>query len=349
MSLPGHSAFAVRSDDAAFPVEVCQCRSRRAALPAGQDVSRLAHLYLCEGLSTYRIAQLTGLDRQRVTRRLRRAGVPLRPRGAGGTRPERRRGDPPDLAGILAELYVHQRLTIAQAAVVVGMPARTVRDRLRRYGIQARTRGGWERQDRRVLPADALRDLYSRDGLAADDVGRKLGASRKVVLRNAHDLGLPVRVGGAVPQSGPAEIELVNALYDDALVDGILAEHKIPRVPAGGPVWQRFPEPVPLSRRLVADLYWRCGVGLNHIELLTGQPAQTVGDFMRRAGIALRRPGGRSPFLRRWRTGSAADQYLPLEDPRPGTRSGRLRRRQPPLTVPPSVIKGGMRVVPCPG
>ena len=87
MSLPGHSALAVRSDDAAFPVEVCQCHSRRAALPAGQNVSRLAHLYLCEGLSTYRIAQLTHLDRQRVTRRLRRAGVPLRPRGAGGTPP----------------------------------------------------------------------------------------------------------------------------------------------------------------------------------------------------------------------------------------------------------------------
>ena len=188
-----------------------------------------------------------------------------------GARAGRRPGDPPELAGILAELYVHQRLTIAQAAVVVGMPARTVSDRLRRYGIRARTRGGWERQDRRVLPADALRDLYSRDGLAADDVGRKLDASRKAVLRNAHDFGLPVRVGGAVPQSGPAEIELVNALYADALIDGILAEHKIPRVPAGGPVWQRFPEPVPLSRRLVADLYWRCGVGLNHIELLTGR------------------------------------------------------------------------------
>jgi hypothetical protein len=315
MFLPGPSALAVRSDDAALPVEVCQCRSRRAALPAGQDVSRLAHPYLCEGLSTYRIAQVTGMDRQRVTRRLRRAGVPLRPRGAGGTRPERRRGDPPDLAGILAELYVDQRLTIAQAAVVVGMPARTVSDRLRRYGIQARTRGGWEREDRRILPADALRDLYSRDGLAADDVGRKLDASRKAVLRNAHDLGLPVRVGGAVPQSGPAEIELVHALYADALVDGVLAEHKIARVPAGAPVWQRFPEPVPLSRRLVEDLYWRCGVGLNHIELLTGQPAQTVGGFMRRAGIALRRPGGRSPFLRRWRSGSAPDQYLSLGRP----------------------------------
>ena len=43
MFLPGHGALAVRSDDAALPVDLCECCSRRAALPAGQDVSRLAH------------------------------------------------------------------------------------------------------------------------------------------------------------------------------------------------------------------------------------------------------------------------------------------------------------------
>ena len=270
--------LAVRSEEAASPGAACLFCGV-PCIPDSTDVSWLAHLYLCAGLSTYRIAGLTGLDRQRVTRRLRRAGVTLRPRGAGGTRPERRHGDPPDLADLLTGLYLQRRLTIAQAGTLLGIPARTLRDRLRRYGIPARTRGGWERQDRRVLPPEELWDLYSRDGLSADDVGRKLGASRKAVLRNAHDQGLPVRVGGAVRQSGPAEIELVSALYADALVDAVLAEHKIPRVPAGGPIWQRFPEPVPLSRQLVADLYWRCGVGLNHIELLTGQPGADRGRF----------------------------------------------------------------------
>lgn len=48
------------------------------------------------------------------------------------------------------------------------------------------------------------------------------------------------------------------------------------QVPAGGPIWRRFPEPVPLTERLVRDLYWRCGIGLNHIELVTGQPEHTV-------------------------------------------------------------------------
>ncbi len=37
------------------------------------------------------------------------------------------------------------------------------------------------------------------------------------------------------------------------------------------------------------------------LPLLTGQPAITVRGFMRREGIPVRHPGGRTPFLRRWR------------------------------------------------
>jgi hypothetical protein len=313
----------VRSDGVARLGDVCRCGSGYPAVLAGQGVARLAHLYVCDGLSTYRIGQVTGLDRQRVARLLRRAGVTLRPRGAGGRRPERRRGDPPDLPEIFAELYVHRHLTAEQAGAVLGIPSRTVRDRLRRYGICPRTRGGWEREERRVLPAGALWDLYCRDGLSADEVGRRLGTTRTVVLRNAHDLGLPVRMGGCVLLPGPAEIELVSALYADERVGAVLAEHQIPQVPAGGPIWQRFPQPVPLTRRLVEDLYGRCGAGLHHIELLTGQPAMTVRGFMRRTGITPRHPGGRSPFLQRWRA-SARPGLCPDSRPRswPPARSG---------------------------
>jgi hypothetical protein len=327
--VPYPGVLAVRSDGAARIPDACQCACAHQPVLAGEDISRLKHLYVCEGLSTYRVAQLTGLDRQRVARRLRRAGVSLRPRGAGGTRPERRRGDPPDLAGLLAELYINRHLTSAQVGEALEIPGRTVRDRLRRYGIGTRTRGGWERKDRRVLPADVLADLYSRDGLSADDVGRKLDTSRNVVLRSAHDLGFPVRIGGAVPQSGPDEIELIDALYADDVVAGVLAEHNIPHVPAGGPIWQRFPEPIPLTRQLVADLYSHGGVGLHHIELLTGQPAQTVRGFMRRTGMTPRHPGGRSPFLRRWRTGSSRDENPSSGSPRPGSRTGRVRVPRP--------------------
>ncbi len=269
----------------------------------GLEPGWLAHLYLylCLGLSTYSIAGRTEFDRQRVTRVLHKAGVPLRPRGAGRLRPERRAGDPPDVARLIRDMYLEAGLSSRQVAVILGIPERTVRDRLRRYGIAARTQGGWNREDRAAVPVGILPVLYGELGLTAAEVGQRLGMSAGKVLRGARALGVPVRSGGAVPLPGPKEIELVTALYADPLVDAVLAAYGIPRVPPGGPVSQRFPQPVPLATPLVKDLYWGCGVGLNHIELLTGQAAETVRGFMRRAGIPLRHAGGRCPFMRRWR------------------------------------------------
>lgn len=284
------------------------CTPGRETAPAGDeaDPAWLTHLYLCRGLSTYAIGELTGLGRQRMTRMLRKARVPLRPRGAGRPRPLRR-DDPPGPRQLLTCLYEEGRLGSPQIAAITGIPERTVRDRLRRYGIAVRTRGGWNWEDRRTVPAEILDDLYIRLGLTADEVGRKLGTTRNTVLRSAHTLGVPVRAGGAVPLSGPEEIELVQALYADPLVAAVLDARDIPRVPPGGPLWQRFPAPVPLTAPLVKDLYRECGAGLTHIELLTGQPAMSVRGFMRRAGIPLRHPGGRTPFLRRWRASRQPD------------------------------------------
>jgi hypothetical protein len=306
------------------------CDAGRETPPAGDgtDPGWLAHLYLCQGLSTYAIGEVTGLDRQRVTRMLRKAQVPLRPRGAGRLRPLPR-GDPPGLRQLLAGLYQAGRLGSPQIAALTGMPERTVRDRLRRYGIAVRTRGGWNREDRRTIPAEALDDLYTRLGLTAE-VGRRLGTSRNTVLRSAHALGVPVRAGGAVPVQGPEEIELVRALYADPLVAAVLDAREVPRVPAGAPLWQRFPDPVPLTAPLVKDLYWGCGAGLAHIELLTGQPAMTVRGFMRRAGIPLRHPGGRTPFLRRWRASRQAAKPSRTGLPTPEDRADGLHRSRAP-------------------
>lgn len=270
--------------------------------PAG-DPKWLRHLYVCQGRSTYEIAALTGLDRQRVTRTLRRAAVPLHPRGAGRRRPLRSTGDGPDLPRLLRGLYEDARLSSRQVSALIGMPERTVRDRLRRYGIASRTRGRCNREDRQTVQPQVLQVLYSELGLTAAEVGRRVGVSGNTVLRDAHALGVPVRAGGAVPLPGPEVIELVSALYADPLITAVMTAHNIPRIPAGGPLSGRFPRPAPLTTPLVKDLYWGCGVGLNHIELLTGQAAGTVRGFMRRAGIPLRTPGGRSPFLRRWRAG----------------------------------------------
>lgn len=129
----------------ASPVHACDCAvSHQRANAAAVDTASayLTHLYACEGLSTYRIAELTGVDRQRVTRALRRAGVPLRHRGAGRHRPTRRRDDPPDIEELLADLYEKARFSSRQIGELLGMPERTVRDRLRRYGLSIRTRGG---------------------------------------------------------------------------------------------------------------------------------------------------------------------------------------------------------------
>jgi hypothetical protein len=241
-----------------------------------------------------------------VTRALRKAGVPLRARGVGRLRPLRRTADPPDLPQRLRELYSDARLGSPRIAEILGIPERTLRERLRRYGIETRTRGSWNREDRTTAPEDELRVLYQELGLTAAEAGQRLGLSGNTVLRSAHALGLPVRVGGAVPLPGPDEIELVSALYTDPLVDAVLTLHDIAQVPPGGPLAARFPRPVPLTTALVKDLYWGCGVGLNHIELLTGQAAGSVRGFMRRSGIELRPPGGRTPFLRRWRAQDGA-------------------------------------------
>lgn len=269
---------------------------------AGQtEPAWLIHLYVCRSWSTYKIARQTNLSRQRVTRILHAAGAAIRPRGAGRPRTTGKSGDLAELSRIMRELYLDSRLSSRQIAAVLGMPERTVRDRLRMDGIATRTRGSRNREDRNTVPAEVLDLLYIQFGMTAAEVGKRLGVSANTVLRSAHALGVPVRSGGAVPVPDPGEIKLVSALYADRMIDEVLTTHGIPRVPAGGSISDRFPTPVPLTTPLVKDLYWGCGVGLNHIELLTGQAAQTVLGFMQRAGIPLRRPGGRSPFLRRWR------------------------------------------------
>jgi len=275
-------------------------------LPRSPLPERAAHLYACQGLSTYQVADVVGISRQRVTRILHRGAVAVKPRGSGRRRLPRGAGPGIPIA-LLADLYLRHRLTCAQISELTGIPPRTVQDRLRAHGITLRTRGRFNREDRLAIKPDVLADLYLRAGLPSDEVGRLLGVSRHVVLRAAHDQGMPVRMGGPPPSRGPAEMELITALYADPDVRQVLARHGLPVVPAGGPIWQRFPVPARLSPELAEELYSSCGIGLHHIELLTGQPADSVGKRLRAAGVALRPAGGRSPFLRRWRASRASE------------------------------------------
>jgi hypothetical protein len=271
---------------------------------AGTDLEELvSHLYQCSGLSTYRIGAVTGMDRQRVGRMLARTGVPVKPRGAGRRRPADK--DRAALDEVMAKLYAESGLSSGEISAISGIPQRTVRDRLHGLSVRMRTKGRLNREDRVTVPADQLMRLYVDAGLSAAQTGRLLGVSGQIVLRAAHDQGLPVRVGGPEPGDGPGEIELVEALYADPLVRQALGRHNVARRPAGGPIWQRFPVPVPVSGELAEELYVTCGLGVRHIELLTGHPAQTILRLLRAQQITRRRPGGRSPFMRRWRAGLA--------------------------------------------
>jgi hypothetical protein len=263
------------------------------------------HWYLCERLSAAEIARRTGLARERVTRVLTAAGVTVRPRGAGQ---HHGAGPRPGFRALLSELYVGQGLTSAEIGGLIGMGERAVRRQLADYGIPRRGRGHSGQITRVQLSRRRLADLYMRAELSAEQVAERLETSRGSVLRNAHDLGLPVRVGGPTPTEGPTAICLVSALYADPLVAATLRQHDIPVVPADvGRLRQRFPTPVPLTDDLLADLYQACGLATTHIELLTGQPAPSIRRRLHRAGIPLRDRGGRCPFLRRWRSTDLAD------------------------------------------
>jgi hypothetical protein len=296
--------------DAGCGHAISSARSSSGALPAGTDLAELvSHLYLCECLSTYRIGAVTGMGRQRVSRILASAGVPVKPRGAGRRRSNGAARTALDEA--MGRLYTESRLSSAQISAITGVPQRTVRDRLRAHGVRIRTKGRLNREDRVEVPVDALIRLYVSGGLSAADTGKLLGVSGQIVLRAAHDEGLAVRIGGPEPSQGPGEIELVEALYADPLVRQALARYHIAHRPAGGPIWQRFPVPIPVSAEMAEELYVACGLGARHIELLTGQPTQTVLRLLRAQGITRRPAGGRSPFMQRWRAG--CDQ-LPVRD-----------------------------------
>lgn len=299
------------AQDAACPADLPQ-----APLP-----ERAAHLYACQMLSIREVRAATGADRQRIARLLREAGVEVGPPGAG--RRPRRTPEDQRLDALMTRLYQEQRMPSTQIAVLAGIPDHAVLSRLRARGVTIRSRGRNNREDRVTVSPDDLTGLYLHAGLSSDEVGRLLGVSHRIVLRSAHDQGLPVRVGGAPPSRGPTDIELLAALYADPEVRRVLDRHGVPVVPDPGPIWRRFPVPHPLTAALVTDLYEGCGLSSQHIELLTGRPAAATRELLRASAVPMRAAGGRSPFMRRWR--KAGRGGLPAGRPRPAGKTAPSR------------------------
>jgi hypothetical protein len=125
----------------------------------------------------------------------------------------------------------------------------------------------------------------------------------QVMARMAREDQLPATRVAPPSWRGPSEVELLAALYADPEVRQVLDRHGVPVRSLAGPPWRRFPAARPLTADLVGDLYEGCGLSLHHIELLTGRPAAAAGAVLRASGIKLRHPGGRSPFMDRWRPG----------------------------------------------
>jgi hypothetical protein len=219
----------------------------------------------------------------------------------------------------LLDLYVNQRRTRAEVAAKLGVSEALVRAWLTDLGLPVHSRGGLFREDRMRLPMRPLADLYVKAEMPAEQIGKRLGKSRQIVLASAHELGVPVRQGG-LPNNKSAIVWL-EALYRDCAVVGALRRHGVPVVARAGRLAERFPSPAALTDQLLRDLYVGCGLSVTQIELVTGQPSATVRRHIRAAGIASRAAGGLSPFTRRVRR-EMASQAQAAADPRRSTSTG---------------------------
>ncbi len=259
--------------------------------------TRIVRAYQRGGLSIRQISGTLEVSRPRVTQVLRTAGMKIPPRGSGRRRPARRVTDPAGLTEQLAWLYLAQRLSSRQIAKLFSVPERRVRTRLVERGITRRPRGGGDRADRHTLNVQLVSELYNEDGLSLREISAQLNAPYGSTIRTAHDAGLRVRASGRAPGG----IALIHALYADERVANLLTRYRIPHVPAGRPLWERFPVPVNLCPDALRALYCDAGLSAIQIEMVTGQARATIRKALERHQIPRRPPGGRSPFWYRAR------------------------------------------------
>lgn len=273
--------------------------------PDDTAIDRLLAGYAA-GASIRELALSSHLSRAQVRAALLAAGYVPAPRGAGRPRHHRRHVVPAEITDQIRDLYVEHRLPRRRIAEKLDLAEHTVRTTLDRIGVDTRTRGGFNREDRTRIPANVLRLLYERQQLTVAQVAARLNSTPAVVSASLHEHGIPVR--RPTWQTPPEQVCVLNELYADAVLLAVLRRHGVPRRSRPGGLASRFPEPVPLTVPLLHDLYVECGLSAKHIELLTGQPSVQVYRHLAAHGVPRRPAGGLSPWRRRLLENKDGDQ-----------------------------------------
>ncbi len=276
--------------------------------PLPVPVPDLVRMYEQQEVTAAEIARRVGVPVARVLKILHDAGVQIDParqraavRAAAAMRPKA--PALPVVEGDWVEQQYRQGWAYSLIAGAIGRPRCAVRRELHDRGHATALPLLPGRGSRVQAPADAVDELYVEEGMSAQQVGQVLGVPAGVVLRTGHAHGLPIRQGGT-PRV-PIGLCLLDALYDDPEISQVLDRHHIPRRRATGHIAERFPDPVPLSRVLLTELYAQAGCSSPQIELLTGQSQGVIRQRLHQWDIPLH-DHQQSPALYRLRATARA-------------------------------------------
>lgn len=263
--------------------------------PAPVDPATLTDLYVLQRLDDRAIAARFQVPTWRITQRRRELGIRRPPAAPSRTA----RGVLP-APETLRRLYLEEQQTLAQIGRTYRTAAPKVRAALDAAGIPVRPRTS--RASRTDLDPDLLRKLYQHRQWTTPHIAAHLHTTVALVLRTLHDHNIPVRAGGPLVTSGPADIDIdprLTALYRDPNVTALLRRHRIPRRHQPGTITQRFPTAHRPTAAFLRTAYINIGLTASHIEQLTGYPADQILDDLHRHGIAVRPASSFSPWYLR--------------------------------------------------
>jgi len=201
---------------AAAVIDAAQRTSASAGPRVEVDVDELKRLYVDEGLSIQQVVDRTGVKRQTVSRRLRAAGVALRPSGGEANRFDLDIDE-------LKRLHIDEQLTLAQIGKRLGIQGATVAAHLRRAGVEVRpTKHTGGRPRATVDVAEAVR-LYVDEQLPVAKVAEQVGVHPGVVRARLIEAGVTIRKAGR-PRFNMSADEIVRLRSDENLTVVQIAE-----------------------------------------------------------------------------------------------------------------------------